>query len=263
MTEDRDQLAKAAPESALLLGAGRAILLQLAHPQIGRAIADHSDFANNPLSRLIHTLGYIYALSNGTPAQQRTIINYVDAAHRPIHGTRDTSNPAYSAFDPRLQLWVAATLYDSARVVGAQVLPAALQPEGEGLYRQYARLGDALQMPTDFWPADLAAFDDYFASTVATLHVTSQTRELANALFTGGQAPWWIRLGLPLMRDVSIAQLPDSVRQQFGYELTARVRRRNYFAVCVVRIATRVLPRFIRHAPMRLMLRYVDRMGAR
>nr|WP_190263933.1 oxygenase MpaB family protein [Glutamicibacter nicotianae] len=64
--ENGQLFSRIAPEAGLLLGAGRAILLQLAHPQIGRAIAEHSGFAANPLSRLVHTLGYIYALSNGT-----------------------------------------------------------------------------------------------------------------------------------------------------------------------------------------------------
>ncbi len=260
----RDQLSKAAPESVLLLGAGRAILLQLAHPQIGRAIAEHSDFAANPLSRLVHTLGYIYALSNGTAQQQRTMINYVDAAHRPVHAPRDKNSgaPAYSALDPKLQLWVAATLFDSARLIGSQLLPAWDQDASEELYQQYARLGDTLQMPTDYWPPSEADFTTYFAEVTAKLEVTEQTRELARQLFSGSKAPWWIRAGLPLMRDVSIAQLPANVREQFGYQLTRKIQRRNRQVVRTAWLATRVLPKAIRHLPMKLMLRHVDRMAA-
>lgn len=252
-----------APEAGLLLGAGRAILLQLAHPQIGLAIAKHSDFASNPLGRLIHTLGYIYALSNGTPEQQRTIIDYVNTAHQPVHGTRnpDRETPAYSAMDPKLQMWVAATLYDSARVIAAEILPMAESSDNENLYRQYAALGDALQMPAHFWPDSLGEFDEYFDRTLNTLSVTPQTRRLADELFLGSNAPWWIRIGLPLMRDVTIAQLPPTVREQFGYELSAKAAKRNARAISFVRLATRILPKFIRHAPMRWMLRHVDRMG--
>lgn len=251
-----------APEAGLLLGAGRAILLQLAHPQIGRAIAEHSDFAANPLSRLIHTLGYIYALSNGNGAQQRKIINYVDAAHRPVHAARDQAEgaPAYSAMDPKLQLWVAATLYDSARAIASQILPGSESSE-EQLYRQYARLGDALQMPTHFWPGNLQEFDSYLELTVRRLEVTAQTRQLARDLFSGRNAPWWIRAGLPLMRDVTIAQLPPAVREDFGYRLTDKILKRNARTVRVVRWATRWLPQAVRHAPMRLMLRRIDKMA--
>lgn len=261
--KDRELFSRIAPEAGLLLGAGRAILLQLAHPQIGLAIAKHSDFASNPLSRLVHTLGYIYALSNGTPEQQRIIVDYVDTAHAPVRGTRNVEEgtPAYSALDPTLQLWVAATLYDSARVIAAQVLPGAGPDDEEELYRQYARLGDALQMPQHFWPESLSDFDRYFDQTLEGLEVTEPIRSLSDELFAGTNAPWWIRRGLPLMRDVTVAQLPSKVREQFGYELTAKLSKRNRRTVTLIRWATRILPKLLRHAPMRLMLRHVDRMG--
>lgn len=260
---DRTMLSTVGPEAGLLLGAGRAILLQLAHPQIGLAIARHSDFASNPMSRLIHTLGYIYALSNGTEAQQRTIVNYVNLAHRPVHGTRDpqAGTAAYSALDPRLQLWVAATLYDSARVIGDQVLPAWEEPQAEQLYRQYSRLGDALQMPTNLWPQTLSDFESYFAQTCSSLVVTDETKALADELFRGRNASWWIRAGLPLMRDITIAQLPDNVRELFGFELTEKILKRNNAVLKIVWTASRCLPKIIRHAPMRLMLRHVDKMS--
>ncbi|MGO4297710.1 MULTISPECIES: oxygenase MpaB family protein [Glutamicibacter] len=260
--QEQEAISRVAPEAGLLLGAGRAILLQLAHPQIGRAIAEHSDFAANPLSRLIHTLSYIYALSNGTAAQQRTIIAYVDAAHRPVRGTRDprSGEPAYSALDPKLQLWVAATLYDSARVIAGQILDEKVQDQEE-LYLQYARLGNALQMPADWWPESLTAFSRYLAQIEPSLRVTEQTRALADELFAGRSAPWWIRIGLPLMRDVTIAQLPALVREDFGYELTAGIQKRNARVIRVVRLATKICPKFIRHAPMRLMLRHIQKMA--
>lgn len=252
---------RVAPEAGLLLGAGRAILMQLAHPQIGAAIAQHSDFASNPLSRLIHTLGYIYALSNGSDEQQRNMINYVNAAHQSVKGTRDKEQgiPAYSALDPRLQLWVAGTLFDSARVIAEQILSADLAHDDQ-LYRQYSRLGDALQMPEDFWPTSLQEFDQYLEKTLGTLKVTETTRQLAEELFIGRNAPWWIRAGLPLMRDVTIAQLPSKVREKFGFELSKKVLRRNAMVVASVRVATRVLPASVRHLPMKIILRRVDRM---
>jgi uncharacterized protein (DUF2236 family) len=91
--------------------------------------------------------------------------------------------------------------------------------------------------------------------------VSEQIRALAEELFAGTNAPWWIRAGLPLMREVTIAQLPPKVREEFGYVVTEKVRKRNRRTVSFVRVATRVLPKFLRQAPMRLMLRHVDRMS--
>jgi len=260
-TGEPSAFSRVAPEAGLLLGAGRAILMQLAHPQIGEAIAQHSDFASNPLSRLMHTLGYIYALSNGNAEQQRTMIAYVNGAHRTVRGTRNEAEgtPAYSALDPRLQLWVAATLFDSARVIARQVL-AGDGAHDEELYQQYSLLGEALQMPKDLWPATIQDFDQYLEQSLAALSTTGRTRQLAEDLFAARNAPWWIRACLPLMRDVTIAQLPALVRDQFGYELSKKVHRRNAVAIAAARMASRVLPTAIRHLPMRIMLRHVDRM---
>nr|WP_263281917.1 oxygenase MpaB family protein [Glutamicibacter nicotianae] len=177
-----------------------------------------------------------------------------------MRGTRSNGMPAYSALDPKLQLWVAATLYDSARTIAGQILEES-KNEQEELYSQYARLGDALQMPGDYWPRNLSRFDEYFAQNLATLHVTEQTRALARELFEALNAPWWIRMGMPLMRDVTIAQLPASVREDFGYRLTGTAAKRNARVIAVARVATRILPRFIRHAPMRLVLRRVEKMA--
>jgi uncharacterized protein (DUF2236 family) len=38
-------------EMALLLGGGRALLMQIAHPKIAAGVADHSRFLNDPLRR--------------------------------------------------------------------------------------------------------------------------------------------------------------------------------------------------------------------
>ena len=49
-------------EIAVLLGSGaRALLLQVAHPMVAAAVADHSRYRSDPLGRLRDTLDAIYA----------------------------------------------------------------------------------------------------------------------------------------------------------------------------------------------------------
>lgn len=43
-------------EAVLLLGGGRALLLQLAHPLVAAGVAAHSNFRSQPLQRLWRTL---------------------------------------------------------------------------------------------------------------------------------------------------------------------------------------------------------------
>ncbi|MCR2646305.1 DUF2236 domain-containing protein, partial [Salmonella enterica] len=90
--------------------------------------------------------------------------------------------PAYSARDPRLQVWVAATLYDSATLAARLTLPALEANDEEALYREYAVLGSALQMPEGFWPVDRAEFERYFQQMLGQLQVTEEVRQAADEL---------------------------------------------------------------------------------
>lgn len=288
-------LAGIAPESILLAGAGRAILLQIAHPAIGYGVARHSDFANRPMDRLHGTLTYIYALSNGTPDDVAAVRRAVNRAHAPVsnpsrgsahrahraHGVGpgddaapasdsphdrsphaadagevhrsagESGDPRYDAFDPQLQLWVAATLYDTAVLVYERVFGPLGDEEAERVYREYAVLGTALQMPAELWPADRAAFRRYWDDTVARLRVDDTIRGVAAALLRAEKAPLAIRAGMPLARFATVALLPDAVRARFGYPWSAVRQRRFDRLLAAIGTVYRRLPPRIRHWPQR------------
>ncbi len=253
-------LAHYAPESVYLLGGGRAILLQLAMPGVGHGVAQHSNFASNPLGRLNGTLTYIYALSNGTDEQRAKVRAIVHAAHAPVRApaAKDGSHPAYSARDPKLQLWVAATLYDSAMIIQQAVFPALDDHTAEELYRDYARLGTELGMPAHLWPATRADFAVYWAEASARLEVDARVRQVAHELLAAKHAPLWIRLVMPLARFVSIGLLPHDVRSMYGFNFSERQQRRLEWVLRCARMAVRVLPRAIRHLPMKYYLKRLD-----
>lgn len=256
-------LGRYAPESIYLLGAGRAILLQLALAPVGHGVARHSNFATNPVGRLHGTLTYIYALSNGTAAQRAKARRMVNTAHAPVHApaASDGSHPAYSARDPRLQLWVAATLYDSAMQIHELVLPPMDAETAERLYREYAVLGTELGMPEGFWPANRADFAEYWKRTCAQLEVDRPVREVALELLAARNAPMWVRALMPLARFMTIGLLPESVRTMYGFGWTERQQRRMQGVLRCARVAVRIMPRSLRHLPMRYYLRRVDNMG--
>src|ERR1700736_549817 len=52
-------------EVALLLGGGRALLMQLAHPLVAKGVAEHSGFESAPLARLERTLAATYTVVFG------------------------------------------------------------------------------------------------------------------------------------------------------------------------------------------------------
>ena len=95
-------------EGALLLGGGRALLMQIAHPRVAQGVADHSDFQRDPFRRLQGTLDAMVTIVFGTEAQAREMAAVVGAVHDRVTG------PGYKANDPELLWWVYATLIDTA-----------------------------------------------------------------------------------------------------------------------------------------------------
>jgi uncharacterized protein (DUF2236 family) len=238
-------------EAILLGGGARAILLQLAMPAVGRGVANHSDFASDPLRRLQHTLTYLYVLVYGTNDEIARITGYVDRAHAPVHSEPGDGAPAYDAFDPQQQLWVAATLYDSALSVYTAVFGELAPDDAESLYRQYAVIGTALQMPAQLWPEDRAAFSRYWEQSLGELRVDDEVRAVARALLHPAKAPLWIRVLMPAVRFLTAGFLDPSVRASFG--LTWNARRQRLFGRTVRVLATVYprLPGWLRHWPAR------------
>ena len=53
-------------ESALFLGAGRAALLQLAHPWVATALEQHSNVMSRPIERFHNTFRIVFAMIFGS-----------------------------------------------------------------------------------------------------------------------------------------------------------------------------------------------------
>ena len=117
----QSDLRQIAGEALSLAGAGRALLLQIAHPAVGRGVAEHSDFATRIVDRFHATMTFVYAAVFASPDEFDAVRRQVNRAHGPVHAARSGDLPAYSAFDPDLQLWVSATLY----AVKARTSPSA------------------------------------------------------------------------------------------------------------------------------------------
>ncbi|MHA7268160.1 oxygenase MpaB family protein [Arthrobacter sp. HLT1-20] len=256
MVQERG-IANIAPESVMLAGAGRAILLQLANPGVGYGVAHHSHFANNPLRRLHGTLGYIYALTNGTQEQRANVVRQVLRAHSGVSSAAASTHPAYDARDPRLQLWVAATLYDSGMQVYSLVFPALSAAEAEAVYLDYGVLGTALGMPAELWPASTADFNQYWDSHVNLLRVDATIRGVANEMLAARNAPRWIKALMPLARFLTVGLLPAPVREQYHFRWTQRQERALQAFLWMLRCAVKVTPARLRHAPMRYYLRRI------
>src|SRR3954470_4356269 len=80
--------------AALLAGGGRALLMQLAHPQVAQGVAEHSNFARHPIARCLGTLRLALALVYGDDAQVSQALGPINSVHQRVAGQ------GYAASDP-------------------------------------------------------------------------------------------------------------------------------------------------------------------
>ena len=236
-------------EAALLAGGGRAILLQLANPAVGHAVADHSNFAADPLRRLRNTLTYVYALVYGTPDQVTQVRTMVHRAHAPVR------SETYDASDAGLQLWVAATLYDTAATLHARIFGPLDEASADAVYRDYAVVGTALGMPAALWPLDREAFGRYWQAQLTALEVDDRVREVGVQVLHPASGPLWMRALMPIARLATAGLLPPALREAYALPWDDRRQRRFDRMMDATARLYPHLPARLRHWPKNHLLR--------
>ncbi len=198
-------------EMVLLLGGGRALLMQIAHPLVARGVAEHSDFTNDPLARLERTLAATYAVVFGTAEQAVQAAGSVYAVHEHVTGT------GYRANDPQLLLWVHATLVDTALAVHRRFLGPLPAADAERYYQESTQVAELFGLRRDRQPADLAAFRRYVRTTVDDLAcgLTDQSRYLAAAVLHP-RLPLVTAPAVAVVRELTTGLVPGPLRRAYG-----------------------------------------------
>ena len=211
-------------ELVMLLGGGRALLLQLAHPLLAAGVANHSDYRRDPWRRLEGTMSAVWSVVFGSAEEADAVAARVRTMHRRVHGRiTQASGPfpagtSYSALDPELLLWVHATLVDTALLV-YQAWVAPLSERDQARYwdemKTMARL---FGTPDAVIPQTLAEFRAYMRERLASeeICVTDTAREVARSVLN---PPLPVPLK-PLMRSVEIVtagMLPVRLRIGYGF----------------------------------------------
>ena len=224
-------------EAALLLGGGRALLLQLAHPGVARGVADHSDYRDHAFRRLNRTLELSLALVFGTATEARAAAAQINHRHAAVRGN------GYSALDPELLLWVHSTLIDSTITTYETYVGHLPRREWERYYDEGKRTGALLGIPARRFPPGLGDFEAYFGCMLQTeLEVGPLARELARHVLR----PLPARAFWPV-EAVTAGLLPESLRRAYG--LPWGVAERSAYE-----LSRRVLPRLIAVLPPHLRL---------
>ncbi len=241
-----------------LAPAGANVVMQLSRRAVGRAVVESTvesgALTRHPIKRTRTTLTYLLLALFGDEGERLYLRREVNRQHRHVRSAAG-AEVDYDAFDPELQLWVAACLYrgalDAVTFLEGTPAPAAL----DELYRIGARFATTLQVPASRWPRDRAAFEQYWEASLARVETDELTRAYLRGIVDLTFLPWPIARALgPMHRFITTGFLPPLFRDQLDLAWDAR-RQGRFDALCRVAAATwRVLPRPAREFPMNLVL---------
>jgi uncharacterized protein (DUF2236 family) len=214
-------------EAVIFLGAGRALLLQLAHPWVAAAIAEHSKTLADPIGRFHRTFDIVFAMVFGSLDRAMLSSRQLHRRHSMIVGEMpETVGPfaagsRYCANDIPALRWVHATLVETALMAHDLVLPPLAVEERERYWTESRTFGALFGLTADDLPANWSGFAAYTAAMTQsdTLIVSPAAREIAAQIF-GGARPWlrpprWYRA-------LTASLLPERLRAGFGFELDER-----------------------------------------
>jgi uncharacterized protein (DUF2236 family) len=234
-------------ESAVFLGAGRAALLQLAHPWVAVALAQHSNLLHDAVARFHSTFRVIYTMLFGTRGQAMEASRRLYQVHTGIRGELPHAagdHPAgehYEANEVSALRWVYATLVESAILAYEFALPPLTVSDREQYYAESKRMAALFGISAEALPVDWTAFLEYMAaiSDSQQLCVDANSLALGKSVLSGAGSrihpPHWYRA-------LTAYWMPPRLRAGFQLDFGAREER-------AVHRAGQWVPRICRSLP--------------
>lgn len=249
-----------------LAAGGANVIMQLARLPIGHGVAkstvDSGRVDKHPIKRLRTTAAYLVIASLGTKDERLALRREIDRVHAQVRSA-PSDTVQYDAFDPELQLWVAACLYKGFEDI-LELTDGRLDDDlvDNVVYPHGRRFATTLQVPPEMWPEDRAAFEEYWRRGVAAIEMDDLTRQylvdLADRRFLADKAgplgallrPWLRRSG----RFTTLGFLPEEFRRELGLPYDERMLERHRRLYRAVGRISKRLPRPLRQFPLNLYL---------
>ena len=243
---------------AAFLGGAANVIMQLSHPPVGYGVlestVDSGKVTLHPLKRLRTTLTYLAVAWLGDDRDRESYREAVNSSHRPVHSNPD-SPVKYNAFDPKLQLWVAACLYWGVDDLYHRMRGPMDSQLAEQFYRYSIRLGTTLQMRPEMWPENRDAFYAYWEENLAAKTIDEPVRRYFNDLIDLKMIPKPLQLLFGRFHRFTVtALLPQHLRDEMGMRWTAGDERRFRFILRSISAVSTRMPVVIRLFPFNFYL---------
>jgi uncharacterized protein (DUF2236 family) len=234
-------------EAAIFLGAGRALLLQLAHPWVATAVAEHSQVFSDPIGRFRRTFKLMFTMVFGTLDHALGAARRLHRRHAAITGVMPraagpfSAGSRYWANETSALRWVHATLVETALVAYGHVLPPLSSEDQARYYAESCVFAGLFGISQASLPSSWEDFASYNAAMWRsdTLTVTPEARAMAEQILRGTNA--WLR-GPKWYRAVTAGMLPSRLQIAFGLHYGQAERRIAESAITWIRRVHPLLP---------------------
>jgi uncharacterized protein (DUF2236 family) len=249
-------------ESRLMLGAGRALLMQAAHPLVAEGAIEHSTYATDPFGRFERTVAWVTVVCFGTTAEARRATREVNRLHRavegrlsPIHATPVVHGGSpYSGRDPELLRWVHATFVDTMLVSHDAFVGGLTEHDRDCFVREWHAVAALMGVPaSSLWESrvELSRYverqqdgRDGGASPGTGSKLVAQT-VLRPPVSSAAMRPWWAAVTF-----ATAGLLPAGMRRAYGIRWTPAHEAAHTAISLGLRSGSIAIPRRFRVSPV-------------
>ena len=219
-------------EPVLMLGAGRALLMQAAHPLVAEGAIDHSTYRTDPYGRFERTVAWVTVVCFGTTAEARRACRQINRLHGAVEGRIRRSHAtaavhggsAYSGRDPDLLRWVLATFVDTMLVAHDAFVGTLGEADRDRFVREWRAVARLMGMPTGSLWETRAELSDYVAAQLEACGGAAVpgagSRLVAETVLNPPVSSAAMRPAWAVVTFTTVGLLPPSTRRAYGIRWT-------------------------------------------
>jgi uncharacterized protein (DUF2236 family) len=181
-------------------------------------------------------------------------LRQIAEVHRKVRGVVGQDEPtfagrAYDARDPRLLLWVHATLVDSAIAAYRTFVAPLSAADAAAYYEESKTLARLFDIPNDLIPATWASFQAYMVAMIEgdEIAIGPAARSLAKEILY--PSPRLLKPAGPLQRLLTTGLLPGRLREAYDLGWDAGRDRAFHLTAGTIRTLLPLVPRCLRIVP--------------
>jgi uncharacterized protein (DUF2236 family) len=248
-------------ERVVLFSGVRALLMQACEPLGVVGFERHSIIFDDPRLRLQRTDERMSRIYFGTRKQAEQTGRVVRAMHKRVRGvTGEDYGPIpagtpYAASDPRLGLWVLASLADSALVYHERIFGSLEPADRERYWSEYRRVGELLDLPDDSMPVTYGDLRGYVDGrlTDGSLWISDERREASKQMVLSPPFSGLRRAAIMPLHEtiklISVGMLPAEIRRMLGFSWDPAREALLRSALLQLRLGSRFWPDPVRLHP--------------